>query len=184
MPGRSGRLCDARAPLKRPDLADECRRTATVDRFLTGLPSSFRATTVCNTLPGMSRTNAEVVRANSAAFSRRDDSGMLDFYAPDAVVIDRRAVGWGEFRGHDAMRSYYQGLFDNADELHEDLRIVSDEDDLIIASCQLTAQLVGQPDAPPVVFEYALRIAFAEGVIQSLEIYEDAAAAARGARSD
>src|SRR3954454_5169463 len=109
----------------------------------------------------MASTNAEVVRANSAAFSRRDENGMLEFYAPDAVVTDRRAVGWGEFRGHDAMRSYYQGLFDNTDELHEDLEIVSDEDDLIVASCRLTAKLAGPPDAPQVEFGYALRIAFA-----------------------
>ena len=66
----------------------------------------------------MSRTNAEVVRANSSAFSRCDEAGMLELYAPDAVVIDRRAVGWGEFRGHDALRAYYQGLFDNVDQLH------------------------------------------------------------------
>ena len=107
---------------------------------------------------------------------------MLEFYAPDAAVIDRRAVGWGEFRGHDAVRSYYQGLFDNADELDEDLTIVSDEDDVIVASCRLTAHLAGQPDAPPVQFEYALRIAFAGGAIQSMEIFEDAAAA-QGART-
>ena len=107
---------------------------------------------------------------------------MLEFYASDAVVVDRRAVGWGEVRGHDALRAYYQGLFDNADELHEDLSIVLDEDDLIIASCRLTAQLAGQPHSPPVVFEYALRIAFADGAIQSMEIYEDATAA-HGARS-
>jgi len=125
----------------------------------------------------MSRTNAEVVQANSSAFSRRDEASMLEFYAPDAVVVDRRAVGWGEHRGHDAMRAYYQGLFDNADDLQEDLRIVSDEGDLIVASCRLTAQLAGQPDAPPVVFEYALRITFADGAIQSMEIYEDATAA-------
>ena len=131
----------------------------------------------------MSRTNAAVVRANSEAFSRRDEDAMLEFYAPDAVAVDRRAIGFGEFRGHDALRSYYQGIFDNADKLHEDLQIVSDEDDVIIASCRLTAHLVGQPDAPPVDFEYALRFAFANGVIQLLEIYEDADAAARGASS-
>jgi ketosteroid isomerase-like protein len=98
----------------------------------------------------MSRTNAEIVRANSDAFSRRDVDGMLEFFAPDAVVTDRRAVGWGEFRGHEAMRSYYLGLFDNADDLHEDLEIVSEEGDLVIASCRLEAHLVGQSDTPPV----------------------------------
>ena len=132
----------------------------------------------------MSRTNEAVVRANSAAFSRRDEDGMLEFYAPDAVVIDRRAVGWGEFRGHDALRSYYQGLFDNADELHEELEVVSDEDGLVIASCRLTARLAGQPDAPPMAFEYALRMTFDDGLVRSMEIYEDAAAAARGAQPD
>ena len=55
--------------------------------------------------------------------------------------------------------------------------IVSAEDDTVVASCRLTAHLVGQQDAPPVVFEYALRIALADGVIQSMEIYEDVAAA-------
>ena len=126
-------------------------------------------------LAGMSRTNAEVVRANSAAFSRRDVNGMLEFYASDSVMVDRRAVGWGEFSGHDAMRSHYLGIFDNVDELHEDLEIVFDEDDVIIASCRVTAHLAGQADAPPMHFEYALRFAFAAGVIKSMEIYEDTA---------
>lgn len=126
----------------------------------------------------MSRSNADVVRANSAAFSRRDEEGMLECFAPDAVVEDRRAVGWGAHRGHDALRAYYQGLFDNAAELREDLEIVSDEDDLVVASCRVTAHLVGQSDAPPVEFAYALRIAFADGLIRSMEIYEDAGAAA------
>ncbi len=128
----------------------------------------------------MSRANAAIVHANSAAFSRRDENGMLAFYAPDAVVIDRRAVGWGEIRGHDALRSYYQGIFDNAEELHEALEIVSDEGDVVVASCRLTVHLVGQPDAPPVEFGYALRIAFADGAIQSMEIFDNAAAAAPG----
>jgi ketosteroid isomerase-like protein len=138
---------------------------------------------VCNTLRGMPRTNADVVRANSAAFSRRDEDGMLEFYAPDAVVVDRRAVGWGEFRGHDAMRAYYQGLFDNADDLHEELEIVSDEDEVIIAACQVTARLAGQPDAPPVSFDYALRIVFSDGLIQTMEIFEDADTAAAAGRA-
>jgi ketosteroid isomerase-like protein len=126
----------------------------------------------------MPRTNADVVRANSDAFSRRDADSMLELYAPNAVVIDRRPIGWGEFRGHDAMRSYYQGLFDNADDLHEDLEIVAEDGDLVVASCHLTGHLAGQPDAPPVKFDYALRIRLEDGLIASMEIFEDAAAAA------
>jgi ketosteroid isomerase-like protein len=125
----------------------------------------------------MPRTNSEVVRANSEAFSRRDADAMLELYAPEAVVVDRRQVGWGEFRGHDALRSYYQGLFDNAEELHEELEVVSEEGDVIVASCTLRGRLVGQPDGPEVTFGYALRIQLAGGLIQAMDIYEDAAAA-------
>ena len=128
----------------------------------------------------MTRSNVEVIRANSEAFSRRDADGMLEFYAPDAVVIDRRQVGWGEFRGHDALRSYYQGLFDNASELHEDLEVVSEDGDVVVASCHLRGRLVGQPDGPEVTFDYAIRVTFADGLIAALDIYEDAAAATAG----
>jgi ketosteroid isomerase-like protein len=122
----------------------------------------------------MALTNVDVVRANSEAFSRRDADAMLELYAPDAVVIDRRQVGWGEFRGHDALRSYYQGLFDNAEELHEDLEVVSEDGDVVVAACRLRGRLVGQPDAPEVTFVYALRIILAEGLIAAVDIYEDA----------
>ena len=125
----------------------------------------------------MSHSNLDVVRANSEAFSRRDAAGMLEFYAPDAVVNDRRQVGWGEFRGHEALRSYYQGLVDNASELHEDLEVVSEDGDVVVASCRLRGRLVGQPDGPEVTFDYAIKITFADGLIVAMDIYEDAAAA-------
>ena len=125
----------------------------------------------------MPLSHIEVVRANSEAFSRRDADAMLEFYAPDAVVIDRRQVGWGEFRGHESLRSYYQGLFDNADELREDLEVVSEDGDVVVASCTLRGRLVGQPDGPELIFDYALRITFAGGLIATVGIYENAEAA-------
>jgi ketosteroid isomerase-like protein len=129
----------------------------------------------------VARSNTETIRANSVAFSNQDVDAMLELYAPDAVVIDRRQVGWGEFRGHDALRSYYQGLFDNADEITEDLEIVSEDGDAVVASCKLTAQLTGQPiGSGEVHFEYALRIVLTDGSIQTMDIYEDAEAAAAG----
>ena len=125
----------------------------------------------------MQLSNTEVVRANSEAFSRRDADAMLEFYAPDAVVVDRRQVGWGEFRGHDALRSYYQGLFDNAAELHEDLEVVSENGNVVVASCHLRGRLVGQPDGPEVTFDYAIRVTLENGLIAGLDIYEDAESA-------
>jgi ketosteroid isomerase-like protein len=123
-------------------------------------------------------SNVEVVRANSQAFSRQDVEGMLALHAPDAVIIDRRAVGFGEFRGHDAIRAYYEGLFDNTSSLVEDLEMVSDEDGVVIASAHVKAQLVGQPaDLGAVTFEYALRVEVDGEKIVALDIYDDAAAA-------
>src|SRR5205085_167670 len=110
-------------------------------------------------------------------FSRRDVGAMLELFAPDAVVRDRRAVGWGDFLGRDAIRAYYEGLFDNADEIYEDLAVVSASGDVVVASCRTTARLAGQPDAALVSFEYALKVTLGGGLIEALEIYEDARAA-------
>ena len=40
----------------------------------------------------MPDSNAAVVRANSAAFSRRDEDGMLEFYAPDVETFPLLAL--------------------------------------------------------------------------------------------
>ena len=127
----------------------------------------------------MPPANVEVVRANSAAFSRRDVDAMLELFAPDAVVHDRRSVGWGDFVGRDAIRAYYEGLFDNAEEIYEDIAVASASGDVVVASCRTTARLAGQPDAALVSFEYALKVTLADGLITALEIYEDTKAAER-----
>jgi putative acetyltransferase len=128
-----------------------------------------------HSLQPMPPSNTDVVRANSEAFSRRDVDAMLELFEADAVAVDRRPIGWGEFRGRDAIRSYYAGLFDNAAEIDEQMEIVSEEGDVVIASCHLTAKLAGQPgDAPEVILDYALRVTLADGLITSIEIFADA----------
>ena len=122
----------------------------------------------------MPSRNAEVVLTNNEAFSRRDVDTMLELHHPDAVIIDRRSVGFGEFRGHAAIRAYYEGLFDNVDEIYEDLTVASASGDVVVAPCHTTARLAGQPDAALVTFDYALKVTVADGLIQALEIYEDA----------
>jgi ketosteroid isomerase-like protein len=122
----------------------------------------------------MAPSSADIVRANSEAFSRRDVDAMLELFAADAVVRDRRAVGWGDFLGRDAIRAYYEGLFDNVDEIFEDLAVASASADVVVAPCHTTARLAGQPDAALVTFDYALKVTVADGLIQALEIYENA----------
>jgi ketosteroid isomerase-like protein len=124
------------------------------------------------------RTPADTVRANNEAFSRQDVEAMLELHKPDAVVADRRDVGFGEFPGHDAIRAYYQGLFDNTESIKEDLEVVSEDGDLVIARCHVRASLTGQGGDPPAVtFDYALRVEVEGELIRSLEIYPDVAKA-------
>jgi ketosteroid isomerase-like protein len=125
------------------------------------------------------RPPAEIARANNEAFSRRDVDAMLELHKPDALVADRREVGFGVFRGHDAIRAYYQGLFDNVASVKEDLEVVSSEGPVVIASCHVRAELAGQAGEPAAVtFDYALRVQIEGDLIASLEIYPDVAAAA------
>jgi ketosteroid isomerase-like protein len=123
--------------------------------------------------------NLEIIKSNSDAFSRRDAEGMLALWAPDATMSDRRAVGWGEYQGRDALRAYYLGLFDNVAALHEDLKVVSAEGDVVVVTCHTRALLAGDPEAE-VTFDYAMRITLSDGLISSLEIFEDVAGAAGG----
>ena len=120
----------------------------------------------------MASPNVDIVQANSDAFSRRDVEGMLELWAPDAAMIDRRAVGWGEYRGRDSLRAYYQGMFDNLAGLDESLVIVSAEGDVVVASCHTRAMLVGDPE-DALSFDYTMRITLSGGLIVSLEIFED-----------
>jgi ketosteroid isomerase-like protein len=124
----------------------------------------------------MSPSNVDIVLANSEAFSRQDVESMLGLWTPDAEMIDRRSVGWGEYRGREELRLYYQGLFDNVDSIHEGLAVVSSEGDVVIVTGHTTVRLAG--DTGDSIFDYAMRITLTGGLIESLEIFEDADAAA------
>jgi ketosteroid isomerase-like protein len=126
----------------------------------------------------MARSGTDVALANSQAFSRRDIDAMMELFAPDAVVRDRRAVGWGEFDGRDAVRAYYEGLFDNTEELDEDMTVASADGDVVIAPCKARARLTGAAQNDVMTFDYVLKVRVADGLIEELEIYEDLEAAA------
>lgn len=124
-----------------------------------------------------------VVRGNSEAFSRMDIDGMLAFYAEDAVVVDRRRVSMGTFRGHEELRAYYLSIFHSASELHESLEVLADEDGVVVAACELRGRLAGAPSgAPDIVVPYGLVIEVRGGRIVHLALHEtgdDALAAFR-----
>jgi ketosteroid isomerase-like protein len=114
-----------------------------------------------------------VVKANNNAFSRMDVDGMLALYAPDAVVIDRRRVSLGSFRGHDELRAYYLSIFHSASELREDLTVLAHDGDVVVAGCEITGRLAAAPaNSAEIVVPYGLVIDVREGRIVRLELFE------------
>ena len=75
----------------------------------------------------------EVVLANNAAFNDRDVEAMLALYAPDAVVVDRRPLGLGQFNGHAELRPYYASIFNAVEALNEDIRVLADRGDTLMS---------------------------------------------------
>lgn len=119
-----------------------------------------------------------VVRANSAAFSARDVEAMLRFYAPDAVVEDKRRLPLlGTFRGHAELRPYYRGIVDLASELHEQLDVVAAGGEVVVADCELRGRLAADPDGHEVGAPYGLLVCVRDGLIERLELHDDGAAA-------
>jgi ketosteroid isomerase-like protein len=114
-----------------------------------------------------------VIRSNSAAFSARDIDRMLDHYAPDAVVEDRRPTGLGTYRGHDELRAYYLGIFDNADALDESLDVVASGDDVVVADCRLWAHLRADESQDGLTIPYAFVARLRDGRIAHLAIHAD-----------
>lgn len=127
-------------------------------------------------------TDTEVVLGNNAAFNKRDLDGMLAFYAPDAVVLDRRPGGFGEYRGAEALRAYYGGIFDNTVELAEEIEIVADEGGVVVADCRTRAGLVSEMGSGEFTTDYALLIDVRDGVISRLEVFPDADSAVASRR--
>ena len=136
----------------------------------------------------MARDAVSVVLANSQAFSRMDVDAMMEFYAEDAIVTDRRRVSMGTFRGHAELRPYYLSIFHSASELFEDLRVLADRDGIVVAGCELRGRLADAPaGAADVVIPYGLVIEVRDGRIARLDLHEsgeDALAASEEERGD
>lgn len=122
----------------------------------------------------MPRSALEVVQANNAAFSAMDVDAMLELYAPGAEVIDRRRVSMGTFNGHDELRAYYLSIFHSAEQLRETIEILAERDGVVAASCELWGRLSGDTAGSGITVPYALVVEVADGLIQRLQLAEDA----------
>jgi ketosteroid isomerase-like protein len=118
-----------------------------------------------------------VVRSNSAAFSARDVDAMLTHYAPDAVVADRRRVSMGTFRGHEELRPYYASIVGSAAELRERLDVLAEGGGVVVAACELSGYLAGDPVGRRVTVDYGLVVTLRDGLIRRLDVCDDGEAA-------
>jgi len=122
-------------------------------------------------------SNRDVLLAVNAAFSRRDARAMVDRFAPDAAVTDHRQGGLGSWRGHDELLAYYAGICESARALREEIEIVDERGELLIADCVFKARLSDEGDAEEFVLPYAIHVVVRDGLIQELGVHQDVASA-------
>ena len=85
----------------------------------------------------MSQENVEIVRRSTDAYNRRDLDGMLENWAPDAVLdwSNARSFDAGVYRGHGEIRAFMEEFFATWDEVRIEIVYgpVEVEDGLLIA---------------------------------------------------
>jgi len=71
----------------------------------------------------MSEENVELVRRSIDAFSRGDFDGVLEGFAPDALIDWSNSIGFdaGVFRGHGEMRAFLERFYEGFDDIRLEL---------------------------------------------------------------
>ncbi len=121
----------------------------------------------------MSKENIEAVRRSTDAYNRRDLDGIVETWAPDAVVdwSSSRGPDAGVYRGRGEIRAFMQRFFEAWDEVR--IEFVHDpaeiEDDLLIA--ENVAYMRGR-DGIEVEARSAWLITFRDGQQASLTLYQ------------
>jgi ketosteroid isomerase-like protein len=124
----------------------------------------------------------DVLLAVNAAFCRRDAQTMVEHFAPDAVATDhRQGGGLGSWRGREELLAYYAGICDTARTIREELEIVSEHGDVVIADAVFNAQLSEEGGPEEFTLSYALRAVVRDRLIQELGVHSDVAAATQAA---
>ena len=121
----------------------------------------------------MSQENVEFVRRGIDAYNRGDLDGLLENWAPDAVVDWSRSRGFdaGVFRGHDAIRAHWQRLLESFDEVRVEIvdPIEEVEDGLLVV--ENLGYLRGR-DGIEVQTRSALLVTIRDGKTASFTLYQ------------
>src|SRR5687768_11323585 len=134
----------------------------------------------------MAADNLEIVRRGFDAYNRRDIDGVLETWAPTAVVdwSNSRGPERGVYRGHDEIRAFWQEFFAAFEEVRfEILDLREVDDDLVIV--ENVAHMRGR-DGIEVQARSTFLLALRDGATISFELHQttqDALEAAGKARS-
>ena len=119
----------------------------------------------------MSKENVEIVRRSADAYNRRDLDGMLEDWAPDAVLdwSNARSFDAGVFRGHGEIRAFLEGFLAAWDEVRFEIvdGPVEVEDGLLI-----TENVMRGRDGIEVQARSAWLITIRDGEQTSLTLYQ------------
>jgi ketosteroid isomerase-like protein len=120
----------------------------------------------------MSQENVEIVRRSTEAYNRRDLDGIVENWAPDAVLDWSNSRGFeaGVYRGHGEIRAFAQRFLAAFDEVRLEIDDpVEVEDDLLVV--ENAAYLRGR-DGVEVQARSAWLIRFRDGEQTSLTLYQ------------
>ena len=120
----------------------------------------------------MSQENVEVVRRSTEAYNRRDLDGMLETWAPDAVVDWSRSRGFdaGVFQGHGEIRAFLRRFLAAFEEIRFEIDDpIEVEEDLLVS--ENVAYLRGR-DGIEVQARSAWLIRIRDGKQTSLTLYQ------------
>jgi ketosteroid isomerase-like protein len=125
-----------------------------------------------DTARAMSQENVEIVRRGTDAYNRGDLDGILENWAPDAVLdwSNSRGFDAGVFRGHDEIRAHWQRLLAAFDEVRIELvDPIEVEDGLLIV--ENVGYLLGR-DGIEVQTRSAWLITIRDGKTTSFTLYQ------------
>jgi ketosteroid isomerase-like protein len=94
----------------------------------------------------MSKENVEIVRRLYDAVARRDSAAVFSLYDPE-VVIDGTRHQWAEvlgsdgvFRGHEGVREFSAGYYEEWEDLDDDLEELIDAGDRVVSISTIRAR--------------------------------------------
>jgi ketosteroid isomerase-like protein len=129
----------------------------------------------------MSQENVEIVRLGFDAYNRRDLDGVLENWAPDAVLdwSNSRGFDAGVFRGHDEIRAFWQRFLQAFDDIRFEIDDPLEIDDGLFL-VENVAYLRGR-DGIEVEARSTFLIAIRDGETTSLTLYQTKAEALEAA---